>query len=374
MHPLFSRATRVVLYCAAWIGIGLLLAAFLRLVTPRPWAAAVAFAVPAAVLEGFVVLSAWWVCLSYPLVGARIGRAIAGQLGAMLASSAAWTALAAVLATALSRSPALALPAATVRRDLWIVFVTGLLLYLLSAVAHSFGLAVRASHAAERRALESQVTAREAELRALRAQLNPHFLFNSLNSINALVGSEPEAARRMCERLGAFLRRTLALGARDAVTMGEELALVDQYLDIEQVRFGDRLRVERAVESAALACRVPPLLLQPLVENAVKHGVQDCVAGGVIRLAARRDGSRLELSVDNPVDPDAPVRRGEGVGLANVRRRLEVFGSQGARLETTRDGDRFRVTLVLPAVEASGAEVESGRVAAAIAPGGSGDV
>jgi LytS/YehU family sensor histidine kinase len=261
-----------------------------------------------------------------------------------------------------------------VRRDLWIVFVTGLLLYLLSAVAHSFGLALRASHAAERRALESQVTAREAELRALRAQLNPHFLFNSLNSINALVGSEPEAARRMCERLGIFLRRTLALGARDAVTMGEELALVDQYLDIEQVRFGDRLRVERAVEPAALACRVPPLLLQPLVENAVKHGVQDCVAGGVIRVAARRDGGRLELSVDNPVDPDAPVRKGEGVGLANVRRRLEVFGAHGVRLETARSGDRFRVTLVLPALEAAGAEPASSQVTAATSRGGDGDV
>src|SRR3989442_11676468 len=105
-------------------------------------------------------------------------------------------------------------------------------------------LALEASHAAERHALESQLSPREAELRALRAQLNPHFLFNSLNSINALVGADPEAARRMCERLGDFLRRTLALGARDAVTLGEELALVDRYLDIEQVRFGSRLRVE----------------------------------------------------------------------------------------------------------------------------------
>src|SRR5262245_61051415 len=137
MHPLFSRPARVVLYCAAWIGVGLLLAAFLRLVTPRPWSAAIAFAVPAAMLEGFVALSAWWVCRAYPLVGARVAPSIAAQLGAMLASSAAWTALAAVLAGALSRWTGVALPAAMLRRDLWIVFVTGLLLYVLSAVAHS---------------------------------------------------------------------------------------------------------------------------------------------------------------------------------------------------------------------------------------------
>src|SRR4029077_11602189 len=126
----------------------------------------------------------------------------------------------------------------------------------------------------ERRLYDSQGAGREGELRALGGQLSPHFLFNSLNSINALVGSDPEGARRMCEGLGDFLRRTLALGARDSVTLSEELMLVDRYLDIEQLRFGDRLRVERAVRADAAACRVPPLLLQPLVENAIKHGIQ----------------------------------------------------------------------------------------------------
>ena len=203
--------------------------------------------------------------------------------------------------------------------------------------------------------LETEVTAREAELRALRAQLNPHFLFNSLNSINALVGSDPEAARRMCEGLGDFLRRTLALGSRDAVSLGEELALVERYLGIEQVRFGERLRVERAVDPDAAACQVPPLLLQPLVENAIKHGIQDCLDGGAIRIEARREGGLLRVVVENPVDDEAPSRRGEGVGLENVRRRLEVFGARDAHLNSVRAGSRFRVTLTLPALAAEAA-------------------
>ena len=124
----------------------------------------------------------------------------------------------------------------------------------------------------------------------MRAQLNPHFLFNSLNSINALVGGDPEGARRMCEGLGDFLRRTLQLGAREAVTLGDELALVDRYLAIEQVRFGDRLAVERAIDADALACLLPPLLLQPLVENAIKHGVAERIEGGTVRIAARARG------------------------------------------------------------------------------------
>src|SRR6185436_2785588 len=116
-----------------------------------------------------------------------------------------------------------------------------------------------------------------------------HFLFNSLNSIAALVGTDPEGARRMCERLGDFLRRTLALGARDAVTLGEELELVDRYLAIEQVRFGARLSFDRRIGPGAAECVVPPLLLQPLVENAVKHGVADRVDGGTIVIDAHRE-------------------------------------------------------------------------------------
>jgi LytS/YehU family sensor histidine kinase len=139
------------------------------------------------------------------------------------------------------------------------------------------------------------------------------------------------------------------------VTLGDELALVERYLGIEQVRFGERLRVERAVDPEATACRVPPLLLQPLVENAIKHGIQDMVEGGAIRIEARCEGGLLRVVVENPVDADAPVRRGEGVGLENVRRRLEVFGSREAHLSSGRKGDRFRVTLTLPALEAEAA-------------------
>jgi two-component system sensor histidine kinase AlgZ len=347
MHPLFARAIRLALHAAAAAVAGVLLAAALRLVTPRPWIDALAFAVPAALIYGFAVLSAWWVCRANPL--GRGLPSILAQLWAALQASALWTVVSAPLAILLSRAH-LGPGQAGILRDLAVLFVVGVPVYLISAVVHYLLLAFEASHAAERRALESQVSAREAELRALRAQLNPHFLFNSLNSINALVGADPEGARRMCERLGDFLRRTLALGARETVPLGEELALVDRYLDIEQVRFGERLRVERAVDPAALSCIVPPLLLQPLVENAIKHGVQAVVEGGAVRLEARREGSVLVLTVENPLDPDAPARPGEGVGLENVRRRLAAVGARGGRLSAGPQGDRFRVRLELPAI------------------------
>ena len=349
MHPLLGRPARLLLVIASAALTGVPLAWLLRLLEPRPWSAALAFAVPMQVFYGFVVLSAWWVCRRHPMGGAGSWRAASAQCSASIQASAVWAGMGAIWAVFLSRWLYPDLPRAAIFRDIGVLFTVGIPLYLISAIAHYLFLAFEASHAAERRVLETEVTAREAELRALRAQLNPHFLFNSLNSVNALIGTDPEGARRMCEGLGDFLRRTLALGARETVSLGEELALVERYLGIEQVRFGERLRVELIVEPGATACRVPPLLLQPLVENAVKHGIQDRVEGGAVRIEAVREGGLLRLVVENPVDDDAPVRRGEGVGLDNVRRRLEVFGARDARLVTSRQGGRFRVTLTLPA-------------------------
>ena len=350
MHPLLARPVRllVVVLTAALFGVPL--AWVFHVITPRPWPAALLFAVPMQVAFAFIALSAWWVCRRHPMRDGITGRALRAQLAAALQASSIWMALGAPWSVLLvNRGPGYDLSRLEILRDLGVIGLAGVPLYLLSAIAHYLYLAVAASHEAQRRVLETEVTAREAELRALRAQLNPHFLFNSLNSINALVGSDPEGARRMCEGLGDFLRRTLALGARDVVSLGEELALVDRYLGIEQVRFGERLRVERAVDSDTMECQVPPLLLQPLVENAIKHGIQDCIDGGVVRIEARREGSQLRVVVENPVDPDAPSRRGEGVGLANVQRRLEVFGARDAHLSSVLAGEKFRVTLLLPA-------------------------
>ena len=355
MHPLFARPVRLLLVVAAAALFGVPLAWLLRVLEPRPWNAALAFAVPMQVFYCFIVLSAWWVCRRQLMSGGAVWAAVAAQFGAALQATSVWVALGAFWSVVIDHWLSPGMTRVAIFRDLGLLFALGIPLYLLSAIAHYLYLAFENSRAAERRILETQVTAREAELRALRAQLNPHFLFNSLNSINALVGSDPEGARRMCEGLGDFLRRTLALGARDSVTLGEELTLVERYLDIEQSRFGDRLRVERAVDPDAATCQVPPLLLQPLVENAIKHGIQDCLDGGAVRIEARLDGTLLRVVVENPVDADAPARRGEGVGLENVRRRLEAFGAREAQLSVTRIGDRFRVTLTLPALVAADA-------------------
>ena len=190
--------------------------------------------------------------------------------------------------------------------------------------------------------------AREAELKTLRAQINPHFLFNSLHSINGLIGADPAAARRMTVLLGDFLRTSVAVGQRPLITLGEELQLVERYLAIEQIRFGKRLTVVTEIDPTLRDCLVPPLLLHPLVENAITHGIAHALEGGSIRVQATRAGSTAYVIVTNTCDPDRPKRRGTGVGLANVRRRLASQFPDESAVEVRELADEHRVELRFP--------------------------
>jgi sensor histidine kinase YesM len=339
------------LYLVIWAGIALLLAEILTLTgSQATLARSLSFVGPLTLVYQFMCLSAWWVCRSHPLGTTPPVRLAISLLVATAQASGLWLVAAMAWAMLLSRMTGVPLDRALLTRDLLVLLVAGIALYAESIVAHYALLAFESARTAERRVLETQVTAREAELRALRAQLNPHFLFNSLNSISALTGPDPEAARRMCQLLGDFLRTSLSLGVRERVAFAEELALAERYLSIEQVRFGDRLGFEKHVEAGAERCQVPPLLIQPLIENAVKHGVADRIEGGTVRIEARCVEGTLEVAVENPRDPEAPPRRGAGLGLENVRRRLEALDPRFSRVDVESEPERFRVVLRLPAV------------------------
>jgi two-component system, LytTR family, sensor histidine kinase AlgZ len=196
--------------------------------------------------------------------------------------------------------------------------------------------------------MQASMLARDAELRALKAQVNPHFLFNSLNSISALTSSDPSRAREMCILLGDFLRRTLGLGAKQSISLEEELSLIRAFLAVEKIRFGPRIQMVEHIEKEASNVLLPPLLLQPLVENAVVHGIANLVEGGTIRLRAKCANGDLAVTIENSFDPNAPPRRRSGVGLANVRQRLEARYGKLASFGANAVGDLFHVTLTLP--------------------------
>jgi two-component system LytT family sensor kinase len=199
------------------------------------------------------------------------------------------------------------------------------------------------------RALRAETMVAEVKLRALQHQLNPHLFFNTLNAISTLiVERRNDDATVMIARLGDFLRATLRQDLAAQVPLAEELSLTGQYLDIEQVRFGERLRVTYDIEEDAYRGLVPLLLLQPLVENATRHGIGRLESGGTIAISARVVSGNLELAVEN----DAPGRQNvaveSGIGLANVRERLAVLYGDRQSLTTSDVGDVFRVDIRLP--------------------------
>jgi hypothetical protein len=198
---------------------------------------------------------------------------------------------------------------------------------------------------------EARTLAQTAQLTALRLQLNPHFLFNTLNAISSLiVTGRNRDGEAMLTKLCAFLRTALVGDGRSEVTLGEELETLQTYLEIESIRFGDRLTVEFAAPDALLELPVPNFILQPLVENAVKHGVAPTSRPVIVRVGARRDGDDLILSVSDNGGAVAGSRApGTGVGLDNTSRRLEVIYGARGRLETLAHDDGFTVLLRIPA-------------------------
>lgn len=206
----------------------------------------------------------------------------------------------------------------------------------------------------ERRALTSaQLEMRlvEAQLQALQRQLHPHFLFNTLNAIAGLMRSDVDAADRMMDRLGDLLRMTLNTSNIQEVPLKEELELLQKYLDIEQTRFGSRLTVAMDIDPDTLDAQVPNFLLQPLVENAVRHGIAPHARPGRLSIASARDGDRLCLHIvdsGNGVAPHRLTLLNQGVGLANTRARLEhLYRDHHALVFANVDGG-FRVTVSIP--------------------------
>ena len=343
MHPILESPRRLLLYLLAWVPVVALLVYATWAAGGVAWTSAAAVLGPACFIYAFDCLSPWYICRTRPFDLTNLSGLLATWTAASVAGGLVLAGGARLAAYVISR------PAA----HLDLLFGLGVLLYLLSAGLHYAALAVEKSVEAERRAAEAVTLARDAELQALRSQLNPHFLFNSLHSIAALATADDARAREMSIRLAGFLRSSLSVGDRASIPLREELALARLYLEVEQVRFGQRLRVEEEIEPECEDCAVLPLLLQPLVENAVKHGVAALVEGGSIRLAARRHGGAVAITLENAFDPETPGGDHVGLGLAHVRRRLEVRYGEEATFEAGPAGGVYRVQLRMPCERAA---------------------
>lgn len=201
----------------------------------------------------------------------------------------------------------------------------------------------------EERKTDAEKLAKEAELFKLRQQLQPHFLFNSLNSINALIGTRPEEARKMVQQLSDFLRGTIKKEETQWVTLQEELQYLQLYLDIEKVRFGNRLATKIEVDKSIKELKLPALLLQPIVENAIKFGLYDTTGDTVIQLFASKEEENLVIKVMNPFDPEtSSPQQGTGFGLQSVQRRLYLLFARTDLLRTEAKDNIFITIVKIP--------------------------
>lgn len=281
-------------------------------------------------------------------------RALAAHVAAFLATAAAFTVAYTAAVHAFPFRPG---KGVTLPRELWNNLVSWSPVLLMAyaslvGIGHALAYAERVRREqAEKAALKTQLV--ESQLGALRMQLQPHFLFNTLNGVAMLIrGGDPARAVEMIVLLGEVLRRLLRTSSELEAPLASELELLRKYLEIEQIRFGDRLRVAWHVDDDVTGALVPPLILQPVVENALRHGLWPCTEGGELAIAARRNGAELELEVtDHGVGlaPGFDADRSSGVGLANVRGRLSRMYGADAGLEVSAgDARGVRVRLRIP--------------------------
>ena len=224
----------------------------------------------------------------------------------------------------------------------------GLLMYFILVL--SYYLAIYYEHLKEKIAGEAKLEAlvKEAELNYLKAQINPHFLFNSLNSIHSLTGSAPDKASEMVVKLAEYLRYSLAAGKQEIITFGGEMENIYAYLDIEKVRFGDKLNFTNRISEDCKDMKMPALILQPLIENAIKHGVSESLKPTDIWFVCHCADNYLQIEITNTYEPNSPKKKGVGHGLKSVRNRLILNYDRDDLLRVTKENNKFKIRLHIP--------------------------
>lgn len=346
-HPFTSQRRALIIYSFIWLlsAIGNFL--ILRVNRDFP----ISISLTEALLQNFLFallgLIAWYPTRYIPFRKDAPFYSILAHVMAGIVVVAAWLLLTAGILRALFGSNELYTDYLTFS-IFWRGFV-GAMVYLMIVLIYylvSYARSLREKAQAEEKL---RTLVKETELNMLKSQINPHFLFNSLNSISSLIISNPEEAREMIIRLSDFLRYSLKHRENEFVTLEEEIIRMKDYLSIEKIRFGDKLRYDLHISDACSQVQVPTMILQPLIENAIKHGVYESLEPVSISFSCALKGEHLQLELENDFDPEQPSRKGTGVGLQNVSERIRLAYDGRATMSKTTDKGVFKVTLYIPA-------------------------
>jgi two-component system LytT family sensor kinase len=346
-HPVLNSRIRLIVWWFVWLFLAVGQTLLFYFTTGSFFNISIADSLLSLLIYSGIALSLW-----YPFSYFNRGRSKPFALAAnLLATGAITVALWMVLS---KMTLMLVLPQDNQYQEFWQLTFTyrifvGVFIYGL--IILTYYLFDTLSNLSEKKAREAKLEAlvKETELRMLRSQINPHFLFNSLNSISSLTITDPEKARDMIVKLSEFMRYALSRKDEQPVSLQNELENLRLYLDIEKVRFGDKLVTEENIEGRCLGFMIPVMLLQPLYENAVKHGVYESTQSVSIITSAKVVENYIEIVISNNYDPTVSGKKGTGTGLQNVKRRLELFYGNKASIKTTKDDGIYTVTLYIPA-------------------------
>jgi LytS/YehU family sensor histidine kinase len=233
--------------------------------------------------------------------------------------------------------------------SLWWKAVEGFLFYTLAALIYRLYTFVIQLHEKANNEIRLTQLLKDGELNLLKSQINPHFLFNSLNSVNAMIIKNPLQAQKMLVALSDYLRYAVLSKNCVYASLQEEIENIERYLSIEKLRFGDKLVYAPHIDSDCLAIKIPAMLLQPLFENAIKHGVYESLDAVHITTVISKNTQLLHIAISNNYDPENPVKKkGSGTGLPNIKERLNLVYGTSAGMETKTENGRFTVMLSLP--------------------------
>jgi len=295
----------------------------------------------------FFLLSTWYVCKSLPIDTKNLANIILRHLISAISMISIWLLVSYGYTTILNYFYPHLLFGLHFKNSIYLFSGVGSFSYFLGVLFHYMILIQEQAQETQQRLNQTELSAREAQLRVLHTSINPHFLFNSLTALSTLTVKNPDQAQKMCVQLSEFLRYNLQYEQKQSTTIGEELQNINNYLSIEQIRLDDRLIIDMDVDNSVHTIRTIPFLLLPLVENAVKHGIQQSVSGGTLHFQIQPHKDYLWIRVRNPVETKNPVA-GMGMGLKTLKKRLAAEYGNQFRLKIAHDDSMFIVDLKIP--------------------------
>jgi len=348
MHPFFNSTNLILVLIAGWLLLTVSICALLSITFSSPFADALTLFTPLYLLCLILILPNYYICRGLPLGQTPWLMLLGSQALTLIAITGLWSMVGQGYAMLLDSSSEV--PRFTMLFDssqpmnLAIVAIQFEIIVLI----HYLFFAIEKSRDLEQAALEQKLLISQAELQTLKATVHPHFLFNSLNTLANIALSAPEQAHRFCLLIAEFLRYSVAYSKKSSVTLDDELEHIQNYLGIERERFGERLQTRFEIAEGIGAVSVPPLILFPIVENAIKHGIDSRIEGGTLTVVARVRDEMLVIEISNPVDELGRKLKGTGHGISSVERRLRSRYGDQALLKTNRESGAFRVQLYLP--------------------------